>query len=406
MTTYPTTGLSDRGGAIETHVPGDPEAFHALASYLRESIGSRLEGLGNEVADQRSELADSWHGEAGAAFGQRAGTLVTACDQVYPQVLAGAHEIDSLGDTLRTVQQSLAGVRASASAAGCPVSGTLILRPVHPLKPGEIVSNIFDLTPEEHAQDAAFATAAETADEVWAQWYDRVNDAGGFIATRAADIVGFLSDLITAAATNGLRAISSSILTKQSDWLTERIAQNERHMAHYSAYLEKTGDRSIVFNHDLLGRENIDLRYAAEAAEAAAKDPHLPFAVRGSLGTLGALATGVGIYADVHDGESIGQAVTSQGAGLVLGTGSAVGAGMLAGSFIAPGLGTVGGAVVVGGAELIAGTAGAVLGDDIVDALWPDGDGDNQPSVAQQQGGTLLDYAGQIVTPARPGQGG
>lgn len=137
-------------------------------------------------------------------------------------------------------------------------------------------------------------------------------------------------------------------------------------------------DKSVIYRHDEFVDDSVRFKYAAEAAQDAAKNPHLPVEVRGGLGTLGALATGVGIHADVQDGESGAQAVTSQGGGLVAG------------------------AIVVGGAELAGGTIAAIGGDRLIDSLWPDSDGDqaeHEPSVTEQRGGTLSEHAGEVTKP-------
>ncbi len=120
------------------------------------------------------------------------------------------------------------------------------------------------------------------------------------------------------------------------------------------------------------------------------------------LGPLTALATGVGIYADVHDGESTGQAVVSQGVGLAAGARGAWAAGAGAGALIGGPPGSVTGVVVVGGAQLVGGTIAALAGDELIDRIWPgDGDSDDEPSAAEQHGGTLLEYAAEVTTPER-----
>ena len=42
--------------------------------------------------------------------------------------------------------------------------------------------------------------------------------------------------------------------------------------------------------------------------------------------------------------------------------------------------------------------------DTAIDAVWPDDEPDH-PSVAEQNGGTLLEYAGQVTTPEVSGEG-
>lgn len=399
MTTENTgSGLSRRGDSVETHIPGSPEAFHALASYLRDILGSRVEDLGDEVAGRRSALSASWRGQAGEAFGVRAANLVTASDLVLPRLLASANEIDALGDMLRAVQEGMTAVRSTAAAAGLAVAGTQVLKPVRPLNPGEAIPSIFDRTPEEVAKDTAFVKAAETADAHWQRWYDRINDAGGFIANYAADLVGYFSNLVATAASKGLTATASSILTKQATWLREQSAQSGQHAADLTDYIAKTGDESVIYRHDTLVDESIKARYASEAAEAAAKDPPLPTALRGGLGGLTALATGAGIYADIHEGESATQAAVSQTGAMVAGGAAAYGTGLAIGSTFGP-AGSIGGVIAVGSAELAVGTAVAIGIDDVIDAVFDDDDEAevDPPSPTEQYGAELLDYAGQVT---------
>lgn len=387
---------------VETHIPGDPEAFHALATYLRGQLGAGVETLSAEVATHRSILSTTWRGEAGAAFGTKSARVVTACDNVSTDMRTAADQVDTLGDTLRVAQDGLDQLRAAAPARGLTVHGTQIW-------PGEVFLRtdapfdemLPDIT-DSMAQLAAWNETADAANGYWKQWYDAVNETGGFLVDHAGDLVGFLSDLVTTAATKGLLATASNVMTKQSQWFHEQSERFKGQAAALEAYIARTGDPSAMVEHSMLVDESIKTRYAAEAAAGAATESHLPAGVRGGLGSLTALATGVGIYADMHEGESGTQAVVSQTAAAGVGTLGAIGAGFAAGTLLAPGPGSIGGAIAVGSAELIVGTAFAIGMDQAVDWAWPDGDQPDVPTPAEQYGGTLLDYAGQVTSPEHP----
>jgi len=191
------SGLAAMGGdGIETHVPGDPAAFHALATFLRGCLADRIEALAAEAVGHRRRLADGWRGEAGMAFGVSLGRLVGACDQVAADVEAAAAQVDTLGDTLHATQSGLAALRGLAPSRGMEVVGTRIL-------PGRLNDPLLAPMPDLRDFTAASTVWNETrsaAEDLWRRWYDAVNESGGWVSEHASLLATLLASLGSATA--------------------------------------------------------------------------------------------------------------------------------------------------------------------------------------------------------------
>lgn len=379
-------------GAIETDVPGDPAAFHALADYLRSSLAASAEAFADRTAGQRSALAGSWFGTAADAFGDRAATLVTAGDWFAREVRAAAAEVDALGETLRLTQEGMAEVRATAAGGGLRVEGTVILWPADTWR--------LDLLAATRLR-GAWNAALTGVERHRRTWYAALDETAGFAERQSGTLVALTAGLVTNGAERTLLLTASRIMAGEAAFRASEAARCRAQMddlAESIRRFDRPGDREL---YGRLMTEEIDHRHAAEVAREASDHPRLPREVRGGLGALSALAAGYGVYADLQDGESTEQAVVSQGGGFLAGVAGAAAGGALAGSAV-PGPGTVAGAVVVGGAAFVGGVVGSVAGDKLIDLGFPHGDDDPDEESEPDPGSTLLGYAAEALSAPRP----
>lgn len=335
---------------IETGVDGDPAALRAAAGFLRD-LAAGLDRLAGRVAAERVAALDDWEGEAARAFAERADVLAGAGDELVEVLQRVGRRVEELAADLEYVQDGMARLRDLAQGSGMPVIGTTIGWPTlsaallgiggGPLEPALTYDEAQDRARE--LRERWVTALARTADAVRLSRFTMVQLAAGLL-------------------TDGYRGLArglSGVLREQSELLYQRSA-------------EAVSDMARIRSDLLLGRvtpsaaaeaELLELERRAGDAAAEARD-HATGANRHDLTRLAARGIGpalalYGVYDDVQHGESLGQAVTSQAAGV---GGGALGALLcgLAATPAAPGLGTaLGIAACAAGGSL----AGGLLGD-------------------------------------------
>lgn len=306
--------------ALETRVEGDPAALEAYADWVRRHVAAVADDAASDVADAATS-GRAWSGAAGQAFLDRAGGLAGALHGLASRAAEAADLLAAHAQVLRAAQAAADAVRRRAAAAGLPVVGTLVHGPGAPA-----------LLPA-GAEAAAYAARA-AQQEAFAAAQAEVQRIRGMLA----ESLPLLADAVDVY--RGLVGDQWAIAAAQAslDWLTGAAARDER--------LLRVG------------------RLPGGSAEA----DRLAAAARSAKATGGPALFGLGVAWDLQQGESLGQAVASNGAGAAAGWGA--GLAMAQAYAVA---GSAGGPWGVA-AGVVIGTGAAIMASGAVDRLWQDRD--------------------------------
>lgn len=331
---------------IETEVEGDPGAVRTAATWVGETLKGQVVDAGRDATDARRRASTSWEGEASQAYRAFAGKVVEAGDEQE-------HDLDKVAEKLRTyavklthIQDRMRDRRSEAGGGGLTVSGTVIQEPPEPVRPADLPAGSSPTQADAWDRDNA---AFERANDKVAL-YNR-------LATEVEDDITRLEEWIEA----NLTAIATVEDPPLSSYLMKQ--------------LKKAPALVMMFGTDLHGRQlradaaaaqqraaelrrqadeaRADRRSGNPARRAAGHGVNIPESRRTARG-LDAVAEGaerlgrrvpvigtvlsLGLAGnDIANGESPGQTVASEAAGMA---GGALGA-----------------AAVVGGAALLGATA-------------------------------------------------
>jgi uncharacterized protein YukE len=368
--------LPESAVGFDTFLGGDPSALDGAARWLRSTFGDEVARLGTVVHRQRSALTGDWEGSAAESFGARATTLGRVSDDVHAGAVACAQVLTGLADALHHALTRLSTVRADAAAAGLAVSGTVIERPADaPPPPTTAPTSEAEAVAQATAADAYAASMAAAAvwdrarsetTEAFADWHGALESAGDLWDHHDADMAGFLGDLSYAGWATGLTLNTMDVLrgeAAEQRALAANLRADAESLLQDRSSLIRTEDRG---HFGQLTDDALEADHAAANTANAVRDAKLPRALAGVGGTVTVAATGVGILVDIHAGESVPQAVTSNVAGAVAGVAFGHGVGAAAGAISGssePGAGTLVGAgigSVVGGSAVSIGVSGAV----------------------------------------------
>lgn len=340
---------------IDTHVAGQPEDLRAAAAFLTEVLAEALTQVADTAAAERRTLAEGWEGEGGQAFQDRATLLARIADEVAREAAAAGRELERLAATLSQVRLELAAVRAEAATAGLEVRGERILPPA----------------PSSAATVEAYLAAQSRTEACLAHWGQVLATASSWAETNATSLVQATSGLLVSTYTAALRSRVGVVMAAQSDFLndqSQRLAgYAEELVDHVRSGRLAPYERFYDDYDDLVSRGRQAADDAAKAADVAAK-PRLPAGLRGAFALVGPAAAAYGVYDDLQHGESVQQAVVSQGGGLLAGVGAGIAAGAACTALL-PGAGTV----TCGVAGGIAGAAGGWTGNELMDRRYESG---------------------------------
>lgn len=239
-------------------------------------------------------------------------------------------------------------MRAEAAAAGLELRGEWIAPPpAGPFAPGT------DQAAEAARQATAYLSARRRRDELVARWDAALLEMGDLAEANATSLaqatLGLLVSGYTAAlcsrlvpvmnAQSGFKSAESKRLIGYGDDLaealrSERLSPYPRYYADYDDFMSR-------------GLQSAD---DARAAQELASRPRLPTGLARSLALVAPAAAAYGVYDDLQHGESVEQAVVSQGGGLLVGMLSGAGTGAVFGTAGMPIVGTVVGGVIGAGA--------------------------------------------------------
>lgn len=325
---------------VNTLIDGDPGDIARVGDWVREVLATAVSAAGDEAASARRRAGDAWDGEASEFYLDVASRFVHEIDGFHGRVLEVANRFHAMASALRGAQDGMADICDDAASAGLRVHNGLVEDP-----PPHADSEMRD----------AYDTAQTRAGEIHAEWIAAVTS-------------------LTSSWTNEAWAATFTTTTL-IDTASNNAALTARHLLASRDKLETLALGS--------GRQALALSGTADFAEAFAKVRSMFDEVAGipdkaadlksfasrlgkASGAIGMIA-GVGL--DVHSGESLEQAVVSNGTGLAAGIAASSAAGALIGSWV-PGIGTLAG----GFAGALIGTATGIFASGGVDYLYETGD--------------------------------
>ncbi|MCD2119216.1 MULTISPECIES: hypothetical protein [Rhodococcus] len=324
---------------IDTFIAGNPTDIRRVEDWIRTTLGTTIGNVADAAARARRIADDAWEGDASETYLGRSSEHVHAIDDFHARTSKTADVFADLSDELSRALSDMADIRARALAAGLPVVCNTIGNP----PPGDDEAAFRRTSAYQEASDAAeavharWSVAVATATNTWTGhlW------SASFLVSTALDYVD-----------KNLQGRIADLLTMQQHLQTEAIREMERS-------LSLSPDTPYDELRRLFGsaREPLDdlvattgrLDDMASMSRTAGR----------AAGTIG-LVAGVGLDY-FAGGESLEQAVVSNGLGLGASIAAGSAAGAMVGSIV-PGAGTAFGAVVGAAAGTVTGifTSGAV----------------------------------------------
>lgn len=359
--------------AMDTRLDGSPAAIHAVASWLSGTVVPAVDGYVDDAVDARSTALAQWGGTAADEFGATALSLTESTAEVTGIAGTVAAAVTTLGDSLRLTLDDLAHARETAQAGGLSVSGTTITPPAEidawlrgRTGPATSETQLTALVVEWEALVEVWNSCVDIVDAALERWQRAVEqmqrvweEQSAALTSTAGDTLALVGELGAVAVVAWNRSMQSATALSQADELA-------RHLAALNDRGRILTDASHYY--DLMDRHAAALREADELAPSRTVSPR---GVRIAGGALAVATTGYSIYADIQDGESVAQAVTSNGVGLGASLAAGAATGALIGTAIpVPIVGTVAGAVV---GTVVGGVVG-IVSSGVIDGLF-EGDG-------------------------------
>ncbi|MFV9429459.1 hypothetical protein ACNJ7K_13095 [Rhodococcus aetherivorans] len=336
---------------IDTFIAGNPTDIRRVEDWIRTTLGTTITSVADAAARARRIADDAWEGDASKTYLDRSSEHVHAIDDFHERTSRTADVFAGLAGELSRALFDMADIRARAATAGLSVFTDMISEP----------PPAYDEATTQRA--AAYEEARGAAEAVHARWSVAVATAtntwtghpwsASFLVSTALDYVD-----------KTLQGRIADLLTVQQHLRTEAIREMER-------FLTLSPDTPYDELRRLFGcaREPLDDLVATTGRlDDMASMSRTAGRAAGAIG----LVAGVGLDY-FAGGESLEQAVVSNGVGLAasIATGAAVGSAV---GSIVPGAGTAFGAVVGAGVGTAAGifTSGAVdnLYESSTESVW------------------------------------
>jgi uncharacterized protein YukE len=309
----------------------------------------------------RSSASSDWDGSAGQAFSGAMGAAAGKADDLHAAVKDVADGIKTFGDNLRSVQNQMADIRRTASAAGLTVNGLVIESPGDgPTRPGPAPDGPDVTTAAVDHYNGAVATfnahqalikaynhALAAARQVIADYRgdcDALSNkyrglSGANWVLTASSVVGGLVGATMEFNASALRGTATYFRGLGAQQLDHALKANPSSVTKTQWYKDLDDAKKAVASAD-------DLTKSADGLTKGSKS--LPLKLGGAL----AIA---GIGYDIYEGKEPVQAVAAGAGGFL----AAVGAGAAIGTLIPiPGVGTAVGAIVGAGVGIF--TSGAI----------------------------------------------
>lgn len=354
--------------SFDTKIDGEADHLTGLADWLSGTVATAVDDSATAIADTKADIGSEWEGATADAAVARAGDMVTAGDDLSTRTTTVSGALSTYADALATATREAQWIRDDATAGGLTVSGTTVLDP----------------------EDPADTTQAALYNDL----STRMTTTRTTLSTAQDDLRTELtpSDVNTyGALLSNTYSIARTAAKGCVNWVVGKslVVEGGRMAETGTARMGSLASRTcVVDSAEFYAQYDIARSMAAEGRSLASegrfmdlvgtagKEPVIPkglnVAAKGAGAALAVAGTGIGIWADMQDGESTGQAITSNVAATTAGVAvtswaTATATGALAGSVV-PGVGTV-----VGGAVgLAAGVTASLFTDGFVDSLFED----------------------------------
>lgn len=331
---------------IETKVEGSPAAVRTAATWVGETLRGQVVDAGQDATDARRRAASSWEGEASSAYRSFAGKVVEASDEQADDLSKVAEKLRTYAVKLDHIQGRMAGRRGEASGGGLTVAGTVIQQPPDPVRPADLPAGSSQA--EADAWDRDNAAFERANDKV--ELYNR-------LSTEVEDDLTNLEEWIEA----NLTAIATVEDPPLSSYLMKQLQKAPALAMMFGTDLR---GRQLRADSEELRRRSEDLRRQADEARAARRSGNPARAAAGNaVDVRDTRRTARGLDAISEGAERLGRRVPVIGTVLSLGlAGNDIANGESPGQTIASeaaGMagGALGAAAVVGGAALLGATA-------------------------------------------------
>jgi len=113
---------------IDTRVYGDAAACHSAAATAR-TVATAVADAGSDLDGASSRSAAAWTGGASDGFRSTVGDLARDLRELEDRITPAAHALDTFADQLTVVDNDMARIRSTASAAGLTVTADGIQEP-------------------------------------------------------------------------------------------------------------------------------------------------------------------------------------------------------------------------------------------------------------------------------------
>lgn len=346
--------------SIETKIEGDPESIRATASWVRDSLASRVTDTASAIYRARNAADGGWRGDAFQGFRTDMTHGAGKADDFGPRGKTEAQEFESIAAALQRAQSEMDRIRGEASAAGLAVNGDVIADPgPAPAAPGPAPTG--NAATPQAANAHGDAVAAAQAHDRQVEAYERLNGEADSVRRHWAQVVQQLNKRANDANKNAFFSITdvaanttaaAAAAAKHSSILVKEAAFRADLATKLTDHAKAMGATDPTGFYKNLDDADAQTRAASKATDDAAKANQRGKAIGLKAG--GILA-GAGIVYDITQGNPVDQAVVSGGVGF----GAFVAAGALIGSAIpVPVVGTALGAI--GGAAVGVFTSGAI----------------------------------------------
>lgn len=344
---------------IATDLPGDPQAIRDLATFLRRTWAPALDTHSTALTHVSSGAATAWTGASGSAFAERLTATYEASDGLAALAPGIGQALDALAEALAAAQQSIESARTQAAAAGLHLRTGGIVNP----------APLLDALDQEQARALvdAWSTAIDRVSAAVQAWLDAVEAFIAQVPRLDADLTGITAELLTGTIETGAIAAASFRLTATRSFHLDNAARLSAHVDALTA--GGTARTSPQHLYELLDAADDSRRMAAQADDLLRKGVKVGSRLGRALTVVGFAATGYAIYDDIEQGESVTQAVVSNGGSMLAGLAAGAATGAIVGSFIVPPVGTVVGAAL----GTIVGAGVGMFTSGVIDHLFEEG---------------------------------
>lgn len=155
---------------IETRVKGSAASVDSAASWLRDSLKTRVDDASEDVIAAKRKAERHWEGRAGAAYIGYAKEIITLTDAHVERIETAAGKVEAYSARLRQAKDRMQALRDEARGGGLDVVDTIIQAPADAVAPGRPALDATDRETQRFAHELGAFQAQ--VDKV--ELYDRI----------------------------------------------------------------------------------------------------------------------------------------------------------------------------------------------------------------------------------------